>query len=137
MTATSFCVKRRHLGFAIVSLVIFIWIQSWLRLYPSWLYFLLQTLLIFFGIDLLLRWKRRFWSGAITAILFGWLASISCHQLLSFVFIDNFSQVWQQRQHAGSIWQHIWFVGYSSLLFAGPIQAFACYATGRRAAGES
>ena len=118
---------KTNIWFTVVCVFIFMWIQTWLRLYPSWLFFSLQTTLILLGRTLLIQPKRPLWLGAAVAVLFGWVISISSHQLLSAVFVDNFFAVWDERVDAGKTWSHLWFVAYSSLLFAGPVQSLALY----------
>lgn len=121
------------LYFGTFSVLVWFWVQLWLRLYPSWLFVALQTTAIVFASVVFVRTKSSLWHGIFSAVMVGWLISISAHQLLSFLFIDNFLKVWADRVRSDSVLAHVWFVSYSSLLFMGPLQSLVLYGLRRRA----
>ena len=117
--------KSFLVAFSVLSLGIYAWMDSFIRVYPSFLPWLLQTFLVCFLVCQVSKSKLSLVQSGIVASLIGWVVSIVVHNVFAFIYYDRFILSIKEHYQVGLIFQHLWFMCWSSLLTLGFIQALA------------
>lgn len=109
--------------FSAISLGTYFWIDSFIRVYPSLLPWLIQTILVFVLIWKVSKCKGSLVTSVIVAFFVGWLVSIIVHNFFALIYYDSFILSIKEHYQAGIIYQHLWFMCWSSLVTLGFFQA--------------
>lgn len=114
--------KLSLIGFAVLSLGVFVWMDSFIIGYPSFAPWLIQTLLVFVLVRQASRSKLHLLLSEIIAFSIGWAVSVAVHNAFAFIYYDGFILSVKEHYQAGLIFQHLWFMCWSSLVTLGFIQ---------------
>lgn len=117
--------KSFLVAFSVLSLGIYAWMDSFIRVYSSFLPWLLQTFLVCFWVWQVSKSKRSLMQSGIIASVIGWVVSIAVHNVFAFIYYNGFILSIKEHHDAGLIFKHLWFMCWSSLVTLGFIQALA------------
>ena len=112
------------LPFLIISFGVYWWIDSFIRVYPSFLPWLMQTLLVWFLIWRVSQTNYSLLKDCLIALFIGSGVSVVIHNLFAFIYYDNFILSIREHYASGLLIQHLWFMCWSSLVTLGFVQAF-------------